>query len=162
MQYESSWLHYQIRAIAGQAQPITARPRCVPCVVSDRWAGQCVVPSHWQTALSQMSKDKERHCPSSRRVVSHAVSLYEAFLCLHTPHNHTETKTSKTCHKHSHFQFYFFLQNYIFFICVLDITYTFQFMYSSPSLIRPPYLPRNCGHIRGVAFGEREKSIHLQ
>ncbi len=28
---------------------------------------------------------------------------------------------------------------------------------SSPSLIRPPYLPRNCGHISEVAFGEREK-----
>ncbi len=30
---------------------------------------------------------------------------------------------------------------------------------SSPSLIRPPYLPRNCGHIRKVAFGERETWI---
>ncbi len=30
-------------------------------------------------------------------------------------------------------------------------------IYSSPSLIRPPYLSRNCGHIREVAFGEREK-----
>ncbi len=29
--------------------------------------------------------------------------------------------------------------------------------YSSPPLIRPTYLPRNCGHIREVAFGEREK-----
>ena len=29
--------------------------------------------------------------------------------------------------------------------------------YNSPSLIRPPYLPRNCVHIREVAFGEREK-----
>ncbi len=29
--------------------------------------------------------------------------------------------------------------------------------YSSLSLIRPPYLPRNCRHIREVAFGEREK-----
>ncbi len=29
--------------------------------------------------------------------------------------------------------------------------------YNSPSLIRPSYLPRNCGHIREVAFGEREK-----
>ncbi len=29
--------------------------------------------------------------------------------------------------------------------------------YSSPSLIRAPYMPRNCGHIREVAFGEREK-----
>ena len=28
--------------------------------------------------------------------------------------------------------------------------------YSSPPLIRPPYLPRNCGHIRQVAFDERE------
>ncbi len=26
--------------------------------------------------------------------------------------------------------------------------------YSSPSLIRPPYLPRICGCIREVAFGE--------
>ncbi len=31
--------------------------------------------------------------------------------------------------------------------------------YSSPPLIRPPYLRTNCGHIREVAFGEREKSI---
>ncbi len=29
--------------------------------------------------------------------------------------------------------------------------------YSIPSLIRPPYLPRNCGHIKEVAFGERDK-----
>ncbi len=29
-------------------------------------------------------------------------------------------------------------------------------IYSSPPLIRPPCLPRNCGHIREVAFGERE------
>ncbi len=29
--------------------------------------------------------------------------------------------------------------------------------YSSPSLIMPPYLPRNCGHIRELAFGERER-----
>ncbi len=28
---------------------------------------------------------------------------------------------------------------------------------SSSSLIRPPCLPRNCGHIREVAFGKREK-----
>ncbi len=28
--------------------------------------------------------------------------------------------------------------------------------YSSPPLIRPLYLPRNCGHIKEVAFGERE------
>ncbi len=33
-------------------------------------------------------------------------------------------------------------------------------VYSSPSLIRPLYLPRNCGHIREVAFGEREKYVH--
>ncbi len=33
--------------------------------------------------------------------------------------------------------------------------------YSSSSLIRPPYLPRNCGHIREVALGEREKYKHL-
>ncbi len=32
-------------------------------------------------------------------------------------------------------------------------------IYSSPPLIRPPYLRTNCGHIREVAFGEREKSI---
>ncbi len=32
-----------------------------------------------------------------------------------------------------------------------------SFMYSSPSLIGLPYLPRKCGHIRGVAFVEREK-----
>ncbi len=31
--------------------------------------------------------------------------------------------------------------------------------YSGPCLIRPPYLPRNCGHIREVAFGERENYI---
>ena len=29
--------------------------------------------------------------------------------------------------------------------------------YSSPSLIRTPFLPRNCGHIREVAFDEKEK-----
>ena len=29
-----------------------------------------------------------------------------------------------------------------------------QFVYSSPPLIRPPYLPGNCGHIREVAFGD--------
>ncbi len=34
-------------------------------------------------------------------------------------------------------------------------------MYSSPSLIRPPYLPRNCGHIREVAFGERLRSKYI-
>ncbi len=34
-----------------------------------------------------------------------------------------------------------------------------SFKYSSPPLIRPPYLRTNCGHIREVAFGEREKSI---
>ena len=27
-----------------------------------------------------------------------------------------------------------------------------------PPLIRPPYFPRNCGHIRKVAFGEREST----
>ncbi len=35
--------------------------------------------------------------------------------------------------------------------------------YSSHSLVRPPYLPRNCGHInmiKEVAFGERKKKIH--
>ena len=32
--------------------------------------------------------------------------------------------------------------------------------YSSPPLIRPPYLPRNCGHITEVAFGERDKYMH--
>ncbi len=31
------------------------------------------------------------------------------------------------------------------------------FQYSSPPLLRPPCLLRNCGHIREVAFGEREK-----
>ncbi len=30
-------------------------------------------------------------------------------------------------------------------------------LYSSPSQIRLPYLLKNCGHIRKVAFGEREK-----
>ncbi len=30
-------------------------------------------------------------------------------------------------------------------------------IYSGPFLIRPPYLPRNCGHISEVAFGERGK-----
>ncbi len=29
--------------------------------------------------------------------------------------------------------------------------------YSSPPLMRSPYMPRNCGHIREVPFGEREK-----
>ncbi len=34
----------------------------------------------------------------------------------------------------------------------------FQYrQYSSLPLIRPPHLPRNCGHIREVVFGEREK-----
>ncbi len=33
-------------------------------------------------------------------------------------------------------------------------------MYSSPSLIRSPYFPTNCGHIREVAFGERDKYMH--
>ncbi len=36
-----------------------------------------------------------------------------------------------------------------------------DYLYSSPSLIRPPYLPRNCGHIREVAFGEEEKLMHF-
>ncbi len=31
------------------------------------------------------------------------------------------------------------------------------YMYSGPSLIRPLYLQRNCGHISEVAFGVREK-----
>ncbi len=31
-----------------------------------------------------------------------------------------------------------------------------KYMYSILPLIRPPYLPRNCGDIREVAFGERE------
>ncbi len=30
-------------------------------------------------------------------------------------------------------------------------------LYSSPSLIRSSDLLRNCGHIREMAFGEREK-----
>ncbi len=36
------------------------------------------------------------------------------------------------------------------------------YQYSSPPLTRPLYLPRNCGHIREVSFGEREnyKCIH--
>ncbi len=29
-------------------------------------------------------------------------------------------------------------------------------MYSSPSLITPPYLPRNCGLVGEVAFGEKD------
>ncbi len=29
----------------------------------------------------------------------------------------------------------------------------------SLSLIRPPYLPRNCGHIKEVAAVEREKKV---
>ncbi len=37
-----------------------------------------------------------------------------------------------------------------------------ELVYSSPSLIRPPYLPSNFGHIREVGFGEREKQMHLQ
>ncbi len=45
----------------------------------------------------------------------------------------------------------------------LNLTCTFQYLqriwvYSIPSLIRSPYLLRNCGHnIREVAFGDREK-----
>ncbi len=36
----------------------------------------------------------------------------------------------------------------------------FKRRYSSPSLVRLPYLSRNCGHMRKVAFGEgRSKSI---
>ncbi len=35
----------------------------------------------------------------------------------------------------------------------LDIYYH-SFTYSTPSLIRPPYLATNCGYIREVAFGE--------
>ncbi len=35
-----------------------------------------------------------------------------------------------------------------------------MYLYSSPPLIRPPYLLRDCGHIREVAFGAREKCIH--
>ncbi len=34
---------------------------------------------------------------------------------------------------------------------------TLQLYYSGPSLIRPPYLPTNCGHITEVGSGEREK-----
>ncbi len=30
-------------------------------------------------------------------------------------------------------------------------------VYSSPLLIRPSYMPRNRGHVREVAFGERER-----
>ncbi len=33
-------------------------------------------------------------------------------------------------------------------------------IYSGPSLIRPPYLSRNCGHIREVAFDEGEKLVN--
>ncbi len=29
-------------------------------------------------------------------------------------------------------------------------------LYNIPSLIRALYLPRNCGHIKEVAFGERD------
>ena len=39
------------------------------------------------------------------------------------------------------------------------MVYKAYVVYSSPPLIRPPYLRTNCGHIREVAFGEREKSI---
>ncbi len=39
-------------------------------------------------------------------------------------------------------------------VCVI-CQYTIL-LYSSPRLIRQPYLPRNCGHIREVAVGERE------
>ncbi len=43
--------------------------------------------------------------------------------------------------------------------CLVNLaTYMYSIKeYSSPSLIRPPFLPRNCGHIREVTFGEREK-----
>ena len=32
--------------------------------------------------------------------------------------------------------------------------------YSNPSLINPPYLPRNCDHIREMAFVEWEKYMY--
>ncbi len=36
-----------------------------------------------------------------------------------------------------------------------------MYKYGSPSLIRPPYLPRNCGHIIEVAFGEGGRSKYI-
>ncbi len=41
--------------------------------------------------------------------------------------------------------------------CVNAVSQKSEPIYSGPPLIRPPYLPRNYGHIREVAFGEREK-----
>ncbi len=38
----------------------------------------------------------------------------------------------------------------------LSLANLIDHIYSSFSLIKPPYLPRNCGHIRELAFVERE------
>ena len=43
----------------------------------------------------------------------------------------------------------------------IDIHYIHDIMCSSPSLLRPPSLPNNCGHTREVAFGEMEKYIDI-
>ncbi len=40
---------------------------------------------------------------------------------------------------------------------VFKIGLTVPVLQYRPSLIMPPYLSRNCGRIREVAFGEREK-----
>ena len=45
---------------------------------------------------------------------------------------------------------------FVLFNIALARCYTVGQYYSSPPLIRPPYLQRNYGHIIEVAFGERE------
>ncbi len=35
-----------------------------------------------------------------------------------------------------------------------------DYLYSSPPLIRPLYLPRNCGHIREVVFDATEGEVN--
>ncbi len=45
---------------------------------------------------------------------------------------------------------YIYMHNW--YTCTYYNTHTTY--YSGPSLTRPPYLPRNCGHIIEVAFGE--------
>ena len=57
----------------------------------------------------------------------------------------------------SYRQVYTYTMTYfiISFIILKDFIHVFyNIYYSSPSLIRPPYLSTKCGHIRKVAFGE--------
>ncbi len=35
-----------------------------------------------------------------------------------------------------------------------DLQHYYVKLYSRPSLLRPPYMPRKCGHIREVGFAE--------